>query len=328
MKKANAKTSITRVIFVIDESGSMLGLEKDVIAQYNAQLNELRSIKKNTGEEFIVSLYSFSYNYRINEVFINENVDTAQFTDYSPAGGTALYDAIVKATPVSLNNNETCLVIVMTDGGENASTTTSLELRKLINNKNKTDKYTFVALVPMGHSQKMTAIGFYTGNVREWEVERGGVGLNIGTQSVMRGYSTYTVAKAAGLGATKSFFETDMSKVNKSTLKKQNEVSVLYKKLNVDKEDSIKEFVERKGFRYYPGRALYQLSKPESILGKDILIEDKKSGNIYENGRDLLSLGRGTIRVHPGKHETYNIYVRSTSVNRKLVRGTKLLLEK
>ncbi len=71
--------------------------------------------------------------------------------------------------------------------------------------------------------------------------------------------------------------------------------------------------------------AFYELSKPEKVQGhKDIAIRDKTTG-----ARDLLGLPKyGDIRLAPLDHGNYNLFVQSTSVNRKLMNGTNLMIWK
>jgi hypothetical protein len=56
---------------------------------------------------------------------------------------------------------------------------------------------------------------------------------------------------------------------------------------------------------------------------------EKGSKAIYGGNaaRSLIGLPYGAeAKVEPGNHANYDIFVQSTSTNRKLVRGTKLLV--
>ena len=81
--------------------------------------------------------------------------------------------------------------------------------------------------------------------------------------------------------------------------------------------------------QYLKGAAFYELTKPETVQDyKKIIVHDKVSGRYYGGveGRNLLGLpGFGSVRLKPGDHGQYDVYVQSTSVNRKLVKGTKLV---
>ena len=78
------------------------------------------------------------------------------------------------------------------------------------------------------------------------------------------------------------------------------------------------------------GAAFYQLTKTETAIQdyKKIIIRDKTSNAIYEGvaTRDLLGVPHvGNIRLAPGNHGNYDIFIQSTSVNRKLDKNTQLL---
>jgi len=54
---------------------------------------------------------------------------------------------------------------------------------------------------------------------------------------------------------------------------------------------------------------------------------EKGKSEVYgPDARDLIGLpAGGTEKVIPGNHANYDIYIQSTSNNRRLVRGTKLI---
>ena len=71
--------------------------------------------------------------------------------------------------------------------------------------------------------------------------------------------------------------------------------------------------------------------KREKIQGHKKLLLIKKGEKTVWGGdgvRDLLGLPDVDMFVEPGNHGDYDIFVLSTSVNRKLVRGTTVLLDK
>lgn len=117
-----------KIIFIIDESGSMSGSESDVIGGFNS------FIEKQRKEEFgkiSVSLYKF--NSKFNCVIRNKPVSEVRDLtrkDYLPNSLTALYDAIgrtiqetdeeISSLPES-ERPDKVMVIIITDGHENAS---------------------------------------------------------------------------------------------------------------------------------------------------------------------------------------------------------------
>ena len=142
----------SELIFIIDKSGSMSGLEKDTIGGFNSL------IKKQIKEEgeTIVSLVLFDdkiYNV-YNRVSIEE-VKSLTEKDYVASGCTALLDAI--GTTINKISNkyelleetekaDKVLCIITTDGLENASEEfTYNNIKKLINKK-KESNWEFIFL--------------------------------------------------------------------------------------------------------------------------------------------------------------------------------------
>lgn len=117
-----------KIIFVIDESGSMQGSESDVIGGFN---NYIECQRKETVGKVTVSLYKF--NSLVSSVIVNKpiaKIKELNQTHYSPSGFTALYDAIGKAIQETDNQiaaiqqserPNKVLMVIITDGQENAS---------------------------------------------------------------------------------------------------------------------------------------------------------------------------------------------------------------
>lgn len=131
------KPNFVKVVFVIDESGSMYMSSKETINGINEFLQDQN---KNSEGECEVSFYKF--NSKINKVFEHiSSKDVAYLTeeDYIPGGATALYDALgvaIDDTGVYLSNlNEEdrpskVIVVVITDGEENSSKEYTLDIVK------------------------------------------------------------------------------------------------------------------------------------------------------------------------------------------------------
>ena len=99
----------------------------------------------------------------------------------------------------------------------------------------------------------------------------------------------------------------------------------------VEKEVSIKDFIESKGEAYRKGDAFYPLTKKETVdQDKKILVQDKKTGRYYTGKavRKILGLPEQSAKLAPGNMAWLNVYLQSTSDNRKLVRGTELVYTK
>ncbi len=100
-----------------------------------------------------------------------------------------------------------------------------------------------------------------------------------------------------------------------------------------DGPEACADLVEEKVGPYRIGCAFYELTKREQIQAhKNVLIREKnkRTAPIYggKEARTLLGLPEhGDVKVTPGNHMNYSIFVQSTSRNRKLCRGTVCLYE-
>jgi hypothetical protein len=103
-----------------------------------------------------------------------------------------------------------------------------------------------------------------------------------------------------------------------------------YKIVNVYRHDRIDNFVENTtDAPYVKGSAFYQLTKKETIQPtKIVFIQDKKNGKVYQvdKARSLLGIPKVKCHVYPDMNPDYDVYIQSTSLNRVLVGGTKLLV--
>ena len=121
------KTGITELVFILDRSGSMAGLEADTIGGFNAML------KKQLDEqgEAVVTTVLFDDTYELLHDRINiKGIKPITDKEYYVGGSTALLDAIGKTIHkignVQKNTSEELkadkvMFVITTDGMENAS---------------------------------------------------------------------------------------------------------------------------------------------------------------------------------------------------------------
>lgn len=147
------KKGLTEIVFILDRSGSMSGLEKDTIGGYNSMLERQ---KKEEGEAVISTVL---FDDKIEVLHDRENlyeVDNITGEDYYVRGCTALLDAvgttiqrigsIQKETPVDERPEKT-MFIITTDGMENASREyTYSKVKKLVEEKKKKQHWEFIFL--------------------------------------------------------------------------------------------------------------------------------------------------------------------------------------
>jgi hypothetical protein len=97
---------------------------------------------------------------------------------------------------------------------------------------------------------------------------------------------------------------------------------------NVPADERIDHFVARvTGRPYQAGTAYYQFMKTETVQGqKQLAVEI--GGDVYtgQAARSILGLPGHHVRVKPDQKPGCTIFVQSTSFNRKLIGGTRLLL--
>ena len=105
------------VVFILDRSGSMHGMEKDTIGGYNGYIADFK--KKNA--KITTVLFNNSYEMITERKDVKE-VSALTSVEYSVGGCTALLDAIGKSIKfMEKEIAEKVMFIITTDGYENAS---------------------------------------------------------------------------------------------------------------------------------------------------------------------------------------------------------------
>lgn len=136
-KKQSVKT--VHVTFLVDRSGSMASIRDDVIGGFNQFVHEQQALE---GECFL-TLHQFDSG-GFDTLFDAQSIKDvrkATLNDFQPRGSTPLLDSIGKtitsaATRVEAHPDEQPIVVVLTDGYENASREYKREsIRKLIAEK-------------------------------------------------------------------------------------------------------------------------------------------------------------------------------------------------
>jgi len=119
-EKKLKNSNVSRVVFILDKSGSMQGKAEDVIGGFNTMLEKQRKLHPDT----ILTLVLFDTEYKI--VYKDmEIIKVPELTKeiYSPDGLTALIDALGKAIAETkkTSGKDNVLFIIDTDGLENSS---------------------------------------------------------------------------------------------------------------------------------------------------------------------------------------------------------------
>lgn len=108
-----------KIVFVIDESGSMGSLQSDVIGGFNRIIDEQLEVEG--AAEVTLITFANTVKTVLDNVDI-EQVESLTTSNYKPSGGTAMNDAIGFAlTKVLAEAPEKAIINIFTDGYENVS---------------------------------------------------------------------------------------------------------------------------------------------------------------------------------------------------------------
>ena len=183
--------------FIIDESGSMNSQQKTVIDGFNEQLETMAQEEKDANGEltYLVSLIKFSDKVKI----VFQDVPLAQVkklteADYTPSGGTALFDAIGETISRAYPGETDNIITIITDGHENASRSYKhAAIKTLIDLRQRENKWGFVYF---GANQDAWSAASSMGisNAVNYTVANTGMAMN--SMSSVR--STYTASAMKG----------------------------------------------------------------------------------------------------------------------------------
>lgn len=102
---------------------------------------------------------------------------------------------------------------------------------------------------------------------------------------------------------------------------------------DVTEDTAIKAFAEGIGATFKKGRGFYEFTKTVTVQeSKEVILEHKESGDLFTGAqaRNLIGLpfgSRGRVNPRDAKLKDYTVFIQSTSVNRKLLKGTRFLYE-
>ena len=147
------KKNLTELVFILDRSGSMSGLESDTIGGFNAMIAKQ---KKAEGEAYVSTVLFDNESVVIHDRVDIQRIEPMTDKQYSVRGCTALLDAVGKAIHHIGNVHkyareedrpEHTLFVITTDGMENASRSYTAErVRQMIERQKSRYGWEFIFL--------------------------------------------------------------------------------------------------------------------------------------------------------------------------------------
>ena len=147
------KKNLTELVFILDKSGSMSGLEKDTIGGFNSMLDQQRKVDG----ECVITTVLFDNRYEL----LHDRIDIRAVQPitgkaYFVGGSTALLDAIgstIHKIDTAQKNTtedyraEKVMFVIITDGEENASRHfSSAQIRQMIQHQKERYGWEFIFL--------------------------------------------------------------------------------------------------------------------------------------------------------------------------------------
>ncbi len=147
------KNNLTELVFILDKSGSMSGLESDTIGGFNSMIERQ---KKEDGEAIVSTVLFSNYSHVIHDRVDIKQINPMTDKEYFVDGCTALIDAIGGAIHHIGNVHkyareedvpEHTMFVIITDGMENASRNySSQQVKDMIERQKSKYNWEFVFL--------------------------------------------------------------------------------------------------------------------------------------------------------------------------------------
>jgi len=147
------KKGLTELVFILDKSGSMFGLEQDTIGGFNSMITKQQNVE---GTAYVSTVLFHSESSVLHDRINIHQIRPMTETDYTVGGSTALLDAIggaihhignIHKYARSEDIPEHTMFVIITDGMENASRRYTAErVRKMIEQKKTESGWEFLFL--------------------------------------------------------------------------------------------------------------------------------------------------------------------------------------
>lgn len=202
------KDNLTELVFILDKSGSMSGLEKDTIGGFNSMIADQ---KKEEGEVIISTVLFDTYAEVLHDRKDIRKVNKLTDKDYRPGGSTALLDALgnaishIESVQMDMPEDERpskTLFVITTDGQENSSREyTYANIKKMVRKMHQKKGWEFLFLgANMDAIEAAADIGIKADRAVRYECDSVGTALNYSVLS--KAVGKYRAAKAECAGAS------------------------------------------------------------------------------------------------------------------------------
>lgn len=149
-KKTAAKAESTRVVILLDRTGSMQSVKQETISGFNGYIDGLSN---QPGLFVTVRQFDSQSMDTLCDGVAVKDVNRLTDASYVPRGATNLFDAVgstIKLTRDSTKKESKVMVVILTDGEENSSQEFTAEsVKALMKECEDRDKWTF-AFIGMG----------------------------------------------------------------------------------------------------------------------------------------------------------------------------------
>lgn len=349
---------INHFVLIVDESLSMSHLRAAVVRVFDAFIARLAESSKEKDQETRITVYFFnSYGTQKCIIYDKDVLRVPSLEGlYHPRGNTALLQtfqvamADLRAVPTKYGDHS-FVVFGWTDGDENDSyfPRTHANQARVIGEWSRAlatapENETYGLFVPDRRGvERAERFGFPRSNVSIWDstseqgIEEAALLMGDVAVSYMaaraQGVRGYSASSGGGLFTMRKFTTTEV----KTALVPTTPGSYYF--MEVRPEDCGSDgrveiepfFVARSEGRPYPkGKCYYEFVKTETIQGYKNVAVQVGAGDVYsgtlDEVRGLLGLPDHHLKVKPDQHPGSTIFIQSTSHNRKLGRGTRLLV--
>jgi hypothetical protein len=334
---------INHIALVLDGSLSMDRHRLTVPQVADNFIKELAAESTRMEQETRITVYRFSDRSECL-IYDKDVLRMPSIADlYRIGGNTALCGAATLAVKdlqltAEKYGEHAFLIHVITDGQENVSTTFEVNaLPGLINTL--PDHWTLAAFVPDAKGVFWAKkFGFPAGNIAVWDTSDSFTEVG---ETIKQATSGFMRARTKGVHGTKTLFTLNTLNVTdiKKNLTPMTPGSYWFETVTDADCDAVNskglkvvridKFCKDKVGSYVPGMALYEMTARTRIQDyKKLAVQVPADNHLYvgKGARGMLGLPEtGDVRVSPGRHKDYKLFIQSTSENRNLFPGTDLL---